>query len=161
MGGIGGAMDLSACAKQVFVAMEHTTRDGQPRLLERCTLPVTNPFGVTLVVTELAVVRVADPKIPQGPAPPSAAATPCTIFAAGSTDPASVTPTVSSTASSALSRAAGGTSARVAKSANSCTPVRASDSTAISLPRSALGAIIATRFQARGHSQICLSVIIL
>ena len=38
-GGIGGAMDLAACAKHVFVAMEHQTRDGKPRLVERCAIP--------------------------------------------------------------------------------------------------------------------------
>jgi len=58
LGGIGGAMDLAACAQQVWLAMEHTTREGKPRLLERCTLPVTAPEGVTLVVTDLAVVSV-------------------------------------------------------------------------------------------------------
>ena len=62
LGGIGGAMDLAACARRVYVAMEHTTRDGQPRLLNRCTLPVTAPTGVTLVVTNLAVVAVRDGK---------------------------------------------------------------------------------------------------
>ena len=62
LGGIGGAMDLAACAKQVYLAMEHTTRDGQPRLLEKCNLPVTAPSGVTLVVTNLAVVAVRDGK---------------------------------------------------------------------------------------------------
>ncbi|TAK80016.1 MAG: hypothetical protein EPO16_01010 [Dehalococcoidia bacterium] len=62
LGGIGGAMDLASCAKQVYIAMEHTTRDGQPRLLEKCTLPVTAPSGVTLVVTNIAVVAVRDGK---------------------------------------------------------------------------------------------------
>lgn len=62
LGGIGGAMDLAACAQQVYLAMEHTTRDGQPRLLEKCNLPVTAPSGVTLVVTNLAVVAVRDGK---------------------------------------------------------------------------------------------------
>ena len=62
LGGIGGAMDLAACAKQVYLAMEHTTRDGQPRLLEKCNLPVTAPSGVRLVVTNLAVVAVRDGK---------------------------------------------------------------------------------------------------
>ncbi len=50
-GGIGGAMDLAACAKRVFVIMEHVTRDGRPRLVERCALPVTAPGVVTLVAT--------------------------------------------------------------------------------------------------------------
>jgi len=58
LGGIGGAMDLVARAKQIWLAMEHTTRDGKPRLLERCTLPVTSPRGVTLIVTDLAVISV-------------------------------------------------------------------------------------------------------
>ena len=60
LGGIGGAMDLVASAKEIWLAMEHTTRDGQSRLLERCELPVTSPRGVTLVVTDLAVVSVRD-----------------------------------------------------------------------------------------------------
>jgi 3-oxoacid CoA-transferase B subunit len=60
LGGIGGAMDLAACSKRVYVAMEHTTRDGQPRLVERCSLPVTAPAGVVLVVTNVAVVAVRD-----------------------------------------------------------------------------------------------------
>jgi 3-oxoacid CoA-transferase B subunit len=58
LGGIGGAMDLASCAKTVFLAMEHTTRDGQPRLVERCALPVTAPSGVSLIVTNLAVIAV-------------------------------------------------------------------------------------------------------
>jgi 3-oxoacid CoA-transferase B subunit len=50
-GGIGGAMDLAACAKRVFVIMEHLTRDGSPRLVRRCVLPVTARGVVTLVAT--------------------------------------------------------------------------------------------------------------
>ena len=61
-GGIGGAMDLAVGAKRVFIAMEHTTRDGQPRLLERCSLPVTAVGVVKLVVTTLGLFEV----IPQG-----------------------------------------------------------------------------------------------
>ena len=61
-GGIGGAMDLAACAKQVFIAMEHCTRDGQPRMLKRCALPITAPGVVTLVATDLGLFRVT----PQG-----------------------------------------------------------------------------------------------
>jgi 3-oxoacid CoA-transferase len=60
LGGIGGAMDLVAGAKEIWVAMEHLTRDGQPRLLEKCTLPITSPRKVTLVVTDLAVIAVRD-----------------------------------------------------------------------------------------------------
>ena len=62
LGGIGGAMDLAACAQQVYLAMEHQTRDGQPRLLEKCNLPVTAPSGVPLVVPNIAVVAVRDGK---------------------------------------------------------------------------------------------------
>jgi 3-oxoacid CoA-transferase B subunit len=57
-GGIGGAMDLAACAKRVFVAMEHQTRDGRPRLVERCTLPVTARGVVKLVVTNFGLFAV-------------------------------------------------------------------------------------------------------
>ncbi len=60
LGGIGGAMDLVASAKEIWLAMEHTTREGKPRLLDACTLPVTSPRGVTLVVTDIAVVAVRD-----------------------------------------------------------------------------------------------------
>ena len=58
LGGIGGAMDLVARAKQIWLAMEHTTRDGKPRLLDRCSLPVTSPRGVTLIVTDIAVISM-------------------------------------------------------------------------------------------------------
>ncbi len=57
-GGIGGAMDLAACAKRVFIAMEHLTREGEPRLLKRCTLPITAPGVVTLVSTDLGLFEV-------------------------------------------------------------------------------------------------------
>ena len=61
-GGIGGAMDLAACAKRVFVAMEHTTRDGKPKLLRRCQLPITAPGVVTLLVTDLGLFEL----VPEG-----------------------------------------------------------------------------------------------
>jgi 3-oxoacid CoA-transferase B subunit len=61
-GGIGGAMDLAACAKRVFIALEHTTREGKPRLLKRCTLPIAAPGVVKLVVTDLGLFAVT----PQG-----------------------------------------------------------------------------------------------
>lgn len=58
-GGIGGAMDLAASAKRVFLMMEHRTRDGAPRLLPRCTLPVTARGVVTLVATDLGLFAPA------------------------------------------------------------------------------------------------------
>jgi 3-oxoacid CoA-transferase B subunit len=57
-GGIGGAMDLAVGAKRVFIAMEHTTRDRQPRLLRRCTLPLTARGAVKLVATDLGLFEV-------------------------------------------------------------------------------------------------------
>ena len=58
-GGIGGAMDLAVGAKRVYIAMEHTTREGLPRLLKRCALPVTAVGVVKLVVTNLGLFEVA------------------------------------------------------------------------------------------------------
>ena len=57
-GGIGGAMDLAACAKRVFIAMEHTTRDGKPKLLHHCRLPITAPGVVKLVATDLGLFEI-------------------------------------------------------------------------------------------------------
>ena len=54
-GGIGGAMDLAACAKRVFVIMEHLTRAGLPRLVSSCALPVTAPGAVKLVATNFGL----------------------------------------------------------------------------------------------------------
>jgi 3-oxoadipate CoA-transferase beta subunit len=55
---VGGAMDLAACARDVRVIMEHVTRKGAPRLLEKCALPLTAVRCVSRVYTDLAVVDV-------------------------------------------------------------------------------------------------------
>ena len=58
VGSIGGGMDLVYGSKRVVIAMEHTTRNGKPRIVKECTYPLTGKGVVNLVVTNLAVIEV-------------------------------------------------------------------------------------------------------
>jgi 3-oxoacid CoA-transferase subunit B len=59
IGAIGGAMDLAVGAKKVYVAMEHVTKGGQPKIVKQCSYPLTAKACVNLIVSDLAVIEVA------------------------------------------------------------------------------------------------------
>ncbi len=63
VGNIGGGMDLAFCAKRVIGATEHTTKDNKPKIVKQCSIPLTAPHCMDMIVTDIAVIKFT----PQGP----------------------------------------------------------------------------------------------
>lgn len=63
VGNIGGGMDLAFNAKRVIVATEHSTKDGKPKIVKTCSVPLTAPECVDLIVTDVAVIEVKDKRL--------------------------------------------------------------------------------------------------
>jgi 3-oxoacid CoA-transferase B subunit len=63
VGNIGGGMDLAFCAKRIIGATEHTTKDNKPKIVKQCSIPLTAPRCMDMIVTDLAVIKFT----PKGP----------------------------------------------------------------------------------------------
>jgi 3-oxoacid CoA-transferase subunit B len=57
VGNIGGGMDLAFCARRLIGATEHTTKDGRPKIVKRCSIPLTAPHCMDMIVTDIAVIK--------------------------------------------------------------------------------------------------------
>ena len=60
VGSLGGGMDLAFCARKVIALTTHTTKDGRPKIVRRCSEPLTAPQAVDLIITDVAVIDVTD-----------------------------------------------------------------------------------------------------
>ncbi len=63
VGNIGGGMDLAFCAKRIIGATEHTTKDNKPKIVKQCSIPLTAPHCMDMIVTDIAVIKFT----PKGP----------------------------------------------------------------------------------------------